>query len=131
MIVRIGKAFGGEALVSTDPHGHGTLLYDRVSESNRPLQKYLRWSDAVHGRGSKPSVEHVDELEDVLDEHEVVHISFSGGCRSMQSLMDELGSELQVVRSATYSTEHSPTLHTIEHCRRRRRQARRGQIGLF
>src|SRR5436309_10142228 len=31
-VVRVGKAFGGDALVSTDPHGHGTLLYDRISD---------------------------------------------------------------------------------------------------
>ncbi len=28
-IVRVGKDYGGDALVSTDPQGHGTLLYDR------------------------------------------------------------------------------------------------------
>src|SRR5258705_6244161 len=33
-IVRVGKDYGGDALVSTDPYGHGTLLYDRVSEDN-------------------------------------------------------------------------------------------------
>src|SRR5688500_18506564 len=28
-IVRVGKQFGGDALVSADPHGKGSLLYDR------------------------------------------------------------------------------------------------------
>src|SRR3954452_6899685 len=44
-IVRVGKEFGGDALVSTDPRGDGTLLYDRVSDHNVPLKKYLRWSE--------------------------------------------------------------------------------------
>jgi Cof subfamily protein (haloacid dehalogenase superfamily) len=93
-IVRVGKAFGGDALVSTDPHGHGTLLYDRVSETNRPLQKYLTWSENLHGKGAEPSVRHVEELNDVLDQHEVVHISFSGSCSSMAAMVDELEGEL-------------------------------------
>ena len=38
-IVRVGKDYGGDALVSTDPHGYGTLIYDRVSEDNLPLRK--------------------------------------------------------------------------------------------
>src|SRR5215210_4909381 len=48
-IVRLGKGYGGDALVSTDPHGHGTLLYDRISDDNLPLKKYLRWSETLHG----------------------------------------------------------------------------------
>src|SRR5262245_54582567 len=48
-IVRVGKDYGGDALVSTDPHGHGTLLYDRVSDDNLPLKKYLRWAENLHG----------------------------------------------------------------------------------
>jgi len=41
-IVRVGKQFGGDALVSTDPHGDGTKLYCRVSDDDLPLKKYLR-----------------------------------------------------------------------------------------
>lgn len=37
-IVRVGKDYGGDALVSTDPNGRGTLLFDRVSEDNLPLK---------------------------------------------------------------------------------------------
>src|SRR3954468_24628735 len=48
-IVRVGKDYGGDALVSADPHGHGILLYDRVSDNNVPLKKYLRWSENLHG----------------------------------------------------------------------------------
>ena len=48
-ILRVGKELGGDALVSTDPHGKGSLLYDRVSFDNVPLQKYLYWAKYLHG----------------------------------------------------------------------------------
>ena len=48
-ILRVGKAFGGDALVSADPHGKGTLLYDRISDENHPLRKYIAWSRILHG----------------------------------------------------------------------------------
>lgn len=94
-IVRVGKQYGGDALVSTDPHGNGTMLYDRVSDDNIPLKKYLRWSENLHGGAAgRDGVEHVTNLEDVLDEHEVVHISFSGGCDAMSAMLSFLNSEL-------------------------------------
>ncbi|HEV7699305.1 MAG TPA: Cof-type HAD-IIB family hydrolase [Pyrinomonadaceae bacterium] len=94
-IVRVGKEFGGDALVSTDPRGHGTLLYDRVSEYNLPLKKYLRWSETVlGGQSGRDGVEHVPALEDVLAEYEVVHISFSGTCDAMSTMMSVLNREL-------------------------------------
>src|SRR5688572_16327616 len=59
-IVRVGKEYGGDALVSTDPHGNGTLLYDRVSDNNIPLKKYLRWAENLHGGAAgRDGVEHV------------------------------------------------------------------------
>jgi hydroxymethylpyrimidine pyrophosphatase-like HAD family hydrolase len=94
-IVRVGKDYGGDALVSTDPRGHGTLLYDRVSDDNIPLKKYLRWSEALHGgEVGREGVAHVPSLEDVLHEHEIVHISFSGGCDAMSAMLSVLSREL-------------------------------------
>lgn len=94
-IVRAGKDYGGDALVSTDPQGHGTLLYDRVSEDNLPLKKYLRWSENLHGgEAGREGVTHVPRLEDILHEHEIVHISFSGSCNAMGSMLSVLGREL-------------------------------------
>jgi hypothetical protein len=94
-IVRVGKDYGGDALVSTDPHGRGTLLYDRVSEHNLPLKKYLRWSETLHGGEiGRQGVEHVRLLEDILHEHEIVHISFSGGCDAMSAMLSVLNREL-------------------------------------
>ena len=94
-IVRVGKDYGGDALVSTDPHGNGTLLYDRISDDNLPLKKYLRWSATLHGYElGRAGVAHVSKLEDVLDKHEIVHITFSGGCDAMSAMLSVLGREL-------------------------------------
>lgn len=95
-VVRVGKAFGGDALVSTDPHGLGTLLYDRISDDNIPLKKYLRWSESLHGvEIGRSGVAHVESLENILAEHEIVHISFSGNCGSMRELESTLNDEFQ------------------------------------
>lgn len=93
-IVKAGKIFGGDALVSTDPHGLGNLLYDRVSDDNIPLQRYIRWSKGLHGERADNSVEHVASLEDIICEHDVVHISFSGNCRAMLDLESSLRAAL-------------------------------------
>ena len=94
-IVRVGKDYGVDALVSTDPHGRGTLLYDRVSEDNLPLRKYLRWSENLHGgEPGREGVEHVPKLEAILHQHEIVHISFSGTCNAMGSMLSVLSREL-------------------------------------
>ena len=94
-IVRVGKDYGGDALVSTDPHGSGILLYDRVSDDNLPLKKYLRWSETLHGgEAGRQGVAHVPKLEDVLHEQDVVHISFSGTCNAMSAMLSVLAREL-------------------------------------
>ena len=94
-IVRVGKDYGGDALVSTDPHGKGTLYYDRVSDDNVPLKKYLRWSEGLHGgEAGRQGVAHVPKLEDILHEQDVVHISFSGSCDAMSAMLSVLGREL-------------------------------------
>lgn len=48
-VVSMGRELGGDALVSVDPHGLGKLLFDRVSDENTPLKKYLRWAENLHG----------------------------------------------------------------------------------
>ena len=93
-VLRVGKELGGDALVSIDPDGTGTLLYDRVSNGNLPLQKYLAWAKGLHGETADRSVLHVERLEDVVGDSEVIHISFSGGCESMRQMVDDLGDEL-------------------------------------
>lgn len=93
-ILRVGKEFGGDALVSVDPHGKGTLLFDTVSDVNIPLQKYIHWSESLHGIDAQKSVIHVSSLAEKLAENEVIHISFSGGCASMGEMMEVLKAEL-------------------------------------
>lgn len=93
-IIRVGKNFGGDALVSTDPQGRGTLLYDTISEDNIPLQRYIRWSKTLHGEDAEKSVRHVPSLENVIGAEQVIHVSFSGGCAPMRDLAECLEDEL-------------------------------------
>ena len=93
-ILRVGREFGGDALLSSDPHGKGTLLYETVSEDNIPLQKYIAWSKRLHGDEAEEAVHHVPSLEDVLPETETVHVSFSGNCAPMAEMETVLKNEL-------------------------------------
>ncbi|HTH51754.1 MAG TPA: Cof-type HAD-IIB family hydrolase [Pyrinomonadaceae bacterium] len=94
-IVRVGKAAGGDPLVSSDPYGHGELLYDRVSEHNVPLRKYLRWSETLHGgEAGREGVRQVASLEEAVPENQVVHISFSGPVEAMVEFVEILKTEL-------------------------------------
>ncbi len=93
-ILRVGKAFGGDALLSADPVGKGVLLYDTVSDENVPLQKYIAWSKRLHGAEAEEAVHHVESLEKVSDDYETVHVSFSGACAAMIDLQTVLETEL-------------------------------------
>jgi Cof subfamily protein (haloacid dehalogenase superfamily) len=93
-IVRVGKEFGGDALVSADPHGKGLLLYERLSPNNIPLQKYVSWSKKLHGLEAEEAVIRVEDLTQVLGGHEVIHISFSGTCERMKKMTEVLKDEL-------------------------------------
>lgn len=93
-IVRVGKLYGGNALVSADPMGRGTLLYDSVSQENIPLQRYLAWAERLHGDQGASGVTRVDDLHAVLPDHEVIHISFSGTCEAMERMHQFLEEEL-------------------------------------
>jgi 5-amino-6-(5-phospho-D-ribitylamino)uracil phosphatase len=93
-ILRIGRHFGADAMLSCDPHDKGTLLYDRISDENIPLQKYIKWSRTMHGDEAEQAVRHVESLEEILDEIETVHISFSGKCAPMAQLEIILKKEL-------------------------------------
>jgi 5-amino-6-(5-phospho-D-ribitylamino)uracil phosphatase len=92
--VRVGKDFGGDALVSADPRGKGTLLYDRIADDNIPFQRYIRWSELLHGDEAHEAVHHVENLDDVLADNEIIHVSFSGTCVRMEEMIAVLGNEL-------------------------------------
>ena len=93
-IVRVGKEFGGNALVSADPHGKGSMLYDCVSDDNIPLQRYIEWAKRLHGDEAEHAVIHVEDLNDALPGYEVIHISFSGQCEPMERMFKFLEAEL-------------------------------------
>ena len=93
-IIRVGKEYGGNALVSADPHGKGSMLYDQVSAENIPLQRYLEWATRLHGDEAESAVIHVADLHDALPDHEVIHISFSGQCEPMARMFAFLQGEL-------------------------------------
>ena len=94
-IVRVGKMSGGDALLSADPIGKGVLLYDTVSDANVPLQKYIAWSKRLHGADAETAVHHVENLANIVDDYETVHVSFSGACAAMIELEAVLQDELK------------------------------------
>ncbi len=94
-ILRVGKNFGGDALLSADPHGKGTLFYDTVSDKNIPLKKYLAWANTLHGDEAESSVHHVEDLSDIIKNLETVHVSFSGMCEPMRGIEKILQDELK------------------------------------
>src|SRR6476646_10731332 len=93
-IIRVGKSYGGDAFVSVDPVGPGTLIYDRVSNENEPLRRYLQWATTLHGDDANNAVLHVVRLENELSKHSVIHISFSGTCERMYDMQRFLEDEL-------------------------------------
>jgi 5-amino-6-(5-phospho-D-ribitylamino)uracil phosphatase len=100
-VLRVGKSYGGDPFVSADPRSAGRLLYDRVSEQNEPLRRYLAWATTLHGDEARDAVLHVPKLENEVAKHEVIHISFSGSCAAMfdmeQYLSDELGDTVTIL----------------------------------
>lgn len=116
-VLRVGKEFCADAMISCDPRGKGLLLYDNVSEQNVPLQKYIAWSRRLHGDEAEEAIRHVESLEAALPEIEIVHISFSGACASMTELQNvletNLGDSVKVL--ATVYTSQNFTLLDILH----------------
>ncbi len=94
-VLRVGKEFGGEALVSTDPTGKGTLFYETVSNENIPLQRYIVWSKQIHGDDAENAILCVENLEEALIQTQVIHISYSGNCNIMKELQVILQEQLQ------------------------------------
>lgn len=108
-ILRVGREFGGDALISADPTGKGVLLYDTVSEENIPLQKYIAWSKRLHGAEAEEAVHHVENLEFVIEDYKTVHVSFSGACEPMAHLEMILRGELN--ETATILTTRYPKMN--------------------
>ena len=94
-VLRVGNALCGNALLSADPHGKGTLYYDKVSEQNVPLQKYIAWSKMLHGDEAEAAIIHVPNLDEIVEKVETVHVSFSGRCEPMFEMQKILNDELK------------------------------------
>jgi Cof subfamily protein (haloacid dehalogenase superfamily) len=101
IILELGKNTKGDALISCDPFGQGTLFYETISEKNTALGRYLDWARGYHGEAAEQSVIHLPEIESVISSHTVIHISYSGDCQSMQDLMlrlqTNLGSQVAIL----------------------------------
>lgn len=93
-ILRVGRSYGGNALVSADPAGKGTLFYDDISEENVPLRRYIVWARHLHGDEAEDAVHRVEKLESIVADNEIIHISFSGNCSAMYELQMLLEEEL-------------------------------------
>lgn len=94
-ILRVGYSFGGNALVSADPAGKGTLFYDNISDENVPLKRYIVWARHLHGDEAEEAVHHVDSLEEIVEPNDIIHISFSGTCNAMYEFQNVLEEELE------------------------------------
>lgn len=93
-ILRVGYDYGGNALVSADPVGKGTLFYDDISEENIPLQRYILWARHLHGDEAEEAVHRVDSLEEIVEPNDIIHVSFSGTCEAMFEFQNVLEEEL-------------------------------------
>lgn len=93
-ILRVGRKFGADALMSCDPEGKGVLFYERVSAENLPLLGYIDWSRKLHGDEAEDAIHHTSDLEQIIETFDTVHVSFSGSCEPMQMLQRILESEL-------------------------------------
>ncbi len=84
-IVHFGRRYGVDQLCCDDPHGHGKLIIEGISETNLALRRYLdRYREAV--------VE-VDDLLAYLD-HSPIQLMFSGPCDPMDHFADRLAEQL-------------------------------------
>lgn len=93
-IVENGRDAGGDALVSADPVGKGTMYYESISGENEPLRKYVEWATRLHGDDADESVHKVVSLDETVETRDVIHISFSGTCAPMEELGTHLESSL-------------------------------------
>jgi len=93
-ITKIGKENDADALVSIDPVGDGSLIYEKISKDNRPLREYIVWARRVHGPEGAKSVHNVGSLDEEIPQSDVVHISFSGPCGMMDGLENILATQL-------------------------------------
>jgi hypothetical protein len=92
-VLRVGRAYRADPLVSDDAEGAGVLVYDHLRDTAGPVAEYIEWSRRIHGDEAERAILHVPSLEDYLD-HAPVHITFSGTFASIERLSVVFDSEL-------------------------------------
>ncbi len=99
-VLQIGNEQDMDAMVSDDPVGKGLLVYDRISDDNYALSRYIAWSRRIHGDEADDAIRRVDSLAAYLD-HEPVHISFSGSCARMSEMRGclsiDMGTDVKIL----------------------------------
>ncbi len=84
-IVHAGRAFGADVICCDDPHGHGVMVLEGISASNRALQRYLE--------KYRHAVREVEDLLAYLD-HDPIQMMFSGACDPMEAFAEQLQTAL-------------------------------------
>jgi 5-amino-6-(5-phospho-D-ribitylamino)uracil phosphatase len=93
-VVHAGRDFGADVICCDDPHGHGVMVLEGISTSNRALQRYLEkyWH----------AVREVENLLDYLD-HDPIQMMFSGACDPMDAFAEQLqtalGDQIQLFKT--------------------------------
>ncbi|NOT58879.1 MAG: Cof-type HAD-IIB family hydrolase [Acidobacteria bacterium] len=76
-----GRAAQTDTICNDDPHGHGVMVMEKLSDENGALHRYLAkyWD----------SVRHVPDLIEYLD-HDPIQMMFSGHCDAMETFAASL-----------------------------------------
>ncbi len=92
-VLRLGRTYRADPLVSDDPTGAGVLVYDHLRDARGPVAEYIEWARRIHGDEAEQAILHVPSLEDYLD-HAPVHITFSGTFADIERLNTVFTAEL-------------------------------------
>ena len=87
--LEVGRAHKADALVSDDPAGAGVLVFDHMSDGNKPLAEYIKWSRRIHGDEAEAGLRRVESIEDYL-QSAPIHITFTGSHAAMTRLYEDL-----------------------------------------
>jgi 5-amino-6-(5-phospho-D-ribitylamino)uracil phosphatase len=93
-VVHASRDFGADVICCDDPHGHGVMVMEGISASNRALHRYLEkyWH----------SVREVENLLEYLD-HDPIQMMFSGACDPMDAFAEQLqtalGDQIQLFKT--------------------------------
>jgi len=95
-IVRFGRAHGVDMICNDDPHGMGTMVIESVSESNKPLQRYLNQYRSA-----------VVEVPDLLAyiQSPMIQLTVSGRCDPTEDFAERLG-EIMSGRVQLFKTRY-------------------------